>query len=425
VILAGPTGHLTGQVEVPGSKSLTNRALIAAAVAGGGVIRHPLESDDTRLLAEALEACGWGVDWQNEIRIRQREPAAEQQTAWLGDSGTGARLILALLAATPGRFVVDGSPRLRQRPMAPLVDALRSLGADLQGADDGLPVTIVGSRLVGGRVVIRPQVSSQFVSALMLAAPLMEDGLQIEVDGPLPSRPYVDLTVDILHELGVDTTPAADGTGWSIPPSAPVCGDLAIEGDWSAAAFFVSAAAVTGGRVEVKPITRDSRQGDRVVCDIVERAGVRIRQTASGVVAEGRVEAPLDADLVDAPDLFPTLSVVAAAAPPGSVLRGLDHLKHKESDRLSVMVRNLRHLGAEIAVEGSVFKVVRGLKPHPDAVRQVVAADDHRIAMAMAVAALRAGPLELDDPACVAKSFPGFWRIWQRLVASDGSMPTP
>jgi 3-phosphoshikimate 1-carboxyvinyltransferase len=258
----------------------------------------------------------------------------------------------------------------------------------------------------------------------MLAAPLMERGLEIHVDGPLPSRPYVDLTVDILHELGVDATHGERETVWAVPPSAPGRCDLRIEGDWSAVAFFVAAVAVAGGRVEIDPVTRDSHQGDRVVCDIVERAGVSISESGRAVVVEGAVQRPLDADLVDAPDLFPALSVVAATGPSGSVLRGLDHLKHKESDRLGVMVKNLRQLGAEIVVEDSTMRVIRGVSPSDHTIRDVVAADDHRIAMAMAVAALHAGPLNLDDPTCVAKSFPGFWRIWERLVPADDPAPT-
>jgi len=317
LILPGPRSELAGRVEVPGSKSLTNRALVAAAIAEGGVVHQPLVCDDTRLLAAALASCGWTVSWEDEIRVGRRTPGGERAIAWLGDSGTGARLMVALLAATPGRFVADGSPRLRERPMGALIGALRALGADVNGPGDGLPVTIDGRKLAGGPVEIRPEVSSQFVSALLMAAPLMDRGMDLKVDGPLPSRPYVDLTVDILRELGVDVDHEGGTLTWSVMPSAPPPVDIRIEGDWSAAAFFMAAAAVAGGRVEVVPLSLGSHQGDRMVCDIVTDAGVAVSESASGVVAEGLVRRPLFADLENAPDLFPALSVVAAAGPPG------------------------------------------------------------------------------------------------------------
>lgn len=422
MILTGPRHGLAAAVRVPPSKSLTNRALIACAVAGGGEIRCPLDSDDTRLLAAALAGAGWSVDWTDTIRIGDRAPTAARRELWLGDSGTGARLILALLAATPGFFVVDGSPRLRQRPMSPLLDALANLGARCSSANGHLPVEVEGAVLGGGRVRVRPEISSQFVSALMLAAPLMVNGLDITVEGALPSRPYVDLTVDTLGSLGIAVTHQPGAARWRVPGGRPPPTEMTIEGDWSAAAFFVAAAAVAGGWVEIRPVSLASGQGDRAVCSIVGAAGGRITEIDGGVRVEGPVGQPISADLIDAPDLFPALAAVAAAAPAGSRLTGLDHLEHKESDRLTAMVDNLSRLGAVMERAGSaVATTAPVVRSHGDA-RPVTAASDHRVAMAMAVTALAAGPLELDDAGCVSKSFPSFWKVWDELIASgDGS----
>ena len=251
----------------------------------------------------------------------------------------------------------------------------------------------------------------------------MRRGLELEVVGPLPSRPYLDLTVDVLSAFGATVTNGSDGR-WRVAPGGLVPSSFRVEGDWSAAAFAAAAVAVAGGTVSVSPLASSSRQGDRAVCGILERAGVSAIMTGERLELTGRVQRPLAADLPNTPDLFPALVVVAAAAPPGSILTGLDHLRHKESDRLAVMVDNLTGLGAAFEVDGSRLRVVRSIPAGgaPFGVA-VTAAADHRIAMAMAVAALAAGPLELDDDDCVSKSFPRFWEMWSELV--DGSVPPP
>lgn len=423
--LPGPRDGLAARVRVPPSKSITNRALIGCAVAGGGVIRGPLDCDDTRVLAGALSSAGWRVDWGSELRVGERSLVPGQARLWLGDSGTGARLILALLATTPGRFVVDGSRRLRERPMRPLLDALSALGAGLEANDGCLPVAIEGAQLAGGRVSVRAELSSQFVSALLLAAPLMRRGLELTVDGPLPSAPYVELTMGTMRQLGIEATWERAAGRWRVPPGRPQPTELAIEGDWSAAAVFVAAAAVAGGRVEIEGVSPESPQGDRAVAAILGEAGIRSRPTTTGLVAEGPARRPLDADLTDAPDLFPALAAVAAALPPGSRIVGIERLRHKESDRVSAMVGNLRGLGARVELAGSEFRVTGAMVREETDVPRVTAAGDHRIAMAMAVAALAAGPLELDDPSCVSKSFPDFWKSWWELTGGTGAGGAP
>jgi 3-phosphoshikimate 1-carboxyvinyltransferase len=413
-------GGLRGAVTLPTSKSLTNRALIASAVAGGGTIVEPLDCVDTRVLAGALDAAGWPVEWGTDIRIGVRTVPKQRVSLDLAESGTGSRLILALLAASPGDSVLDGNARLRERPMAPLVDSLSRLGAELCSRDGFLPVEIDGGRLQGGPIEMKPGVSSQFVSALVMAAPLMVRGLELEVSGALPSAPYLDLTVDVMRAFGSKLEVSDDRRRWKVPAAPLEQTRYTVEGDWSAAAFVLAAVAVGGGEVELGPLDPASRQGDRAVLRILADAGLVVDWIDTRAVARGPVTAPIFADLRHTPDLFPALAVAAACAPPGSRFTGLDHLKHKESDRLTVMVENLERLGARLKADESEFAVLETLRPGSGPKRKVSAAGDHRIAMAMAVAALVSGPLELDDPDCVSKSFPTFWAEWGQLIGTSG-----
>lgn len=415
-LVPGPLTGLAGTVDLPASKSLTNRALIASAVAGGGRIARPLDCDDTRVLAAALGTAGWDVRWETDIEIGVRSFPSDPIVVHLGDSGTGARLVLGLLAACPGRTVVDGSSRLRERPMAPLLRSLEALGATLHCADDRLPVEVEGAVLEGGTVEIRPQVSSQFVSSLLLAAPLMRKGIDLEVVGSLPSAPYLDLTMEVLTAFGGEVSASADRRSWRVAPRPLRPSTYDVEGDWSAAAFFLAAAAISGGPIDVGPLDPESRQGDREAVRVLVDAGLRVEWNGDRLTARGPITGPLNADLEHAPDLFPALVAVAACAPPGSQFTGLDHLVHKESDRLTVMVENLQRLGAVLSSDGARLEMTGPLLRDADATREVTAAGDHRIAMAMAVAALGAGPLSLDDAACVSKSFPAFWTDWDRLT---------
>lgn len=413
-LLPGPLVEIDAAVRVPTSKSLTNRALIASAASDGGRIQRPLDCDDTRLLARALGQAGWPVAWEDEIVIGARGSVAMAEVN-LGNSGTGARLILGLLACVPGRFRVDGTERLRERPMLPLIEALVELGSEIRSSDGRLPVDLVGDRLAGGRLQLRPEVSSQFVSSLLLAGPLMTNGLELEVIGPVPSRPYLDLTADVMGDFGASISRSSPDH-WKVDSGGYRPATFRVEGDWSAMAFAAAAVAVAGGRVTIGPLASMSSQGDRAICTILEDAGLDVGFSGEELEVSGRMTRPFEADLTATPDLFPALVVIAAAGPAGSVLSGIEHLKHKESDRLAVMVDNLGRLGAVFDLSPTSLVVRASIKRHHSGPIPVTAADDHRVAMAMAVAALVSGELELDDGGCVGKSYPGFWNMWETLI---------
>lgn len=414
-----PVGRLSGELRLPGSKSVTNRALVAAALLPGeSVLLHPLDADDTRTLARCLGALGAEVETSADawrVRGPLRPPAGELLLD-VGPAGTPARFLAAICAALPGRFVLDGSPRLRERPMGPLVEALRALGARVEPLlrEGFLPLRIEGGTLRAGKARLPGNVSSQFVSALLLAAPLVPGGLEVEVDGPLASADYVELT---------RRTAAAFAAG--------PC-RFAVEGDDSAACFPIAGAVVSGGRVGLLGLARDSVQPDAVFRSWAERAGAKLGWTESDAgdllvvdASEGRalvprpLPLPVDADVDAAPDAALPLAAMIAFARGSSRLRGARRLREKESDRLEAAVDLLRRAGAAPRVveegEGPAL-LVDGAAGEPRAAA-FAAHDDHRVAMAAAVLALAlpAGST-LDEPGVVSKSWPRFFEEWSRLA---------
>jgi 3-phosphoshikimate 1-carboxyvinyltransferase len=325
----------------------------------------------------------------------------------------------------PGISVIDGSERLRQRPMQPLVEALAALGANIEAAPGGaLPIRVIGRRLRGGKATLEPRTSSQFVTSLVMAAPLMEKGLDLSLVGRIPSRPYLDLTESVMRDFGADFSRDNSGRRWRVNPGDLEQRSYCVEGDWSAAAFFLAAVAVAGGSVAITSLNEQSGQGDRIMCDILQRAGMEFSFVGETLIAKGPVTAKIEADLSDSPDLFPALAVVAASAPAGSKLTGLECLRHKESDRLAVMVQNLEKLGVGCEASLKDFVVFRPLERF-DPKTVLTAASDHRIAMAMAVAALKAGSFRIDDAECVEKSFPSFWLQWEKVISSACQNSSP
>lgn len=382
-------------------------------------MHRPLDAEDSRLLAVALGGLGFRLSWHaDRVEALAREEVAGAEL-FLGNNGTGARLLLAQLAALPGEWLLDGAPRLRERPMSGLVAALRALGADITPAGSGrhgvdaLPLRVRGQSLRGGTVAFDASASSQFVSALLLLAPRLPAGLEVELATPPPSRPYIGLTLEVLRAFGAEVG-SRDDDRWFrvVGPLRPAA--YSVEGDWSAAAFPCAAVAVAGGEVTVAGVRLDSAQGDAAIAPLLADAGCAVRETSDGVVISGRALRPVHADLRDAPDLFPALAVVVAMT--GGRLTGLAGLTAKESDRLAVMVECLRALGLRVRAEGESFAGAGGRPVGRAPAGPLDPADDHRVAMALAVAGTVVPNVRVAAADCVAKSWPGFWRDWHALI---------
>lgn len=420
------SGRLSGALRVPGSKSLTNRALLAAACASGeSTLVNPLESSDTRALAAALEELGAkilfeGVGWRVRGPLAPRGDSAPELRIDVGDAGTPARFLAALLATLPGRYRLDGSPRMRERPMSQLFEGIRGLGGELSclAREGFLPVAIRGGTLRGGRVAIRGDVSSQFLSALALASPLVPGGIALDALGPVSSAAYLALTRSVLDAFG-----AAPGGGYR--PAR-----YRVPGDDSAACFPIAGALVSGGRVALRGLARASAQPDAAFRAWAEGAGGALAWEAdaegeetlvvTGPRVGARALAPLDADVDAAPDAALPLAATLAFANGTSRLTGVARLREKESDRLLAAADLLTRAGASVRVEaagGAPVLAIHGPGGVPRAAA-FAAHGDHRVAMSAAVLALALPEgSALDDSRCVGKSWPGFWDAWNPLVA--------
>lgn len=399
-------------VAVPGSKSITIRALLVAALADGtSRLRGVLRSEDTDAMARALRSLGVEVvDEGDDVVVRGAAGTipASAATVDLVRSATSARLLLAAVALGAGRYVVDGHPQLRARPMGPGIAALRSLGVEVDElAEPGcLPVAVHGGPLAGGTVALPGDVSSQFVSGLLVAGACTTGGVEIRLTTDLVSEPYVAMTRAVMAAFGVP----ADGL--RVAPGHYRAADFAIEPDASSASYLLAAAAVTGGRVRVRGLERRSTQGDLAFVDALERMGAAVTWTAGGVEVRGTgTLRGVEADLSAFSDTAPTLAAVAALASTPTRVTGIGFIRRKESDRIGAVVAELRRCGVDADEDDDGF-VVRPSRPHGAVVQTY---DDHRIAMAFAVLGLVVPGIVIADPGCVAKTFPGFWEVVDSL----------
>lgn len=418
-------GRVDGRLVVPASKSVTQRYFNLALLGRLPLtVRRPLLSEDTRHFLAGLAVCGFRIEHApSEVEIRP-ETAPQGGEIFCGAGGTMFRFLTAALTAVPGRWRLDGIPRLRERTVAPLVAALRELGAEITCLErEGFaPLEIAGGSLRGGHARLDAGVSSQFLSAILMAAQAAREPTLIEVEA-LTSEPYVDLTVDAILDLGGHVHRDPGGAVYLARPSQLDSRDVEVEADFSAAAYPAAAAALTGGAVELAPLRRDSRQGDRHFLDLLERMGARVRWTADGVRIEGRTLSGVDADLSALPDQVPTLAALAPFARGTTRIRNVPHLRIKESDRLSAMAQELTRAGAEVE-ELADGLVIPGVWSQPVAARggipetptEVRTYGDHRIAMSMALVGLRRPGLRIRHPGVVAKSYPEFWQDLDRLL---------
>ncbi len=418
------------RLELPGSKSYSNRAIVCAALSNAPcTIRNISPSDDTALMLNVLSDLGWQVTrpnpLSNDVNLTPpAKPYAPPHAIEInaGAAGTVARFAAALLTVVPGRFVLDGNGRMRERPMSGLLDALRQLGATItdKGRPGGLPVEIEGASLRGGKCRLPGGISSQFLSALLMVAPTRGAGVEIEVDGDLTSKPYVDMTLEVMREFGfelerdgykrfrsADLRSAGGRDGRAPYPCPP---------DATAAGYFWAAAAVTRSRCVIDGLTRKSMQGDVALVRLLEQMGCRVLEFPDGLGVDAtslRELRAIDADMVSMPDSAQTLAVVCAFATGTSRLSGLRTLRGKETDRIEALRVELSKLGANVQT-GPDWIEVEAAAGSADGSPTITTYSDHRTAMSFAVAGLRV-PLAVENPGCVSKSFPAFWDYWARL----------
>ena len=424
VLTVRPIARAQGVVRLPGSKSISNRALLLAALAEGTtVLTRLLDADDTRVMIEALRALGIPIERDGDTArvggCGGRFPARSADL-FLGNAGTATRSLTAALAFADGRYGIDGVARMRERPIGDLVTALNALGACIgyEGAAGYPPLRIEPARrLLRDEVAIRGDVSSQFLSGLLMAAPLVAppEGLRVQVAGELISQPYVAMTVAMMKRFGVEVARCGDTfvvprAGYRSP------GALAVEGDASSASYFLALGLLAGGPVRVEGIGRGSVQGDVAFADLLQAMGARIERGADWIEARaGDGLRAVDWECTPIPDAAMTAAVVAMFAPGRTTLRGIGSWRVKETDRIAAMAAELRKLGAAVE-EGADRISVSG----PTALREATidTYDDHRIAMCFALAAAGGVPVHIRDPRCVSKTFPRFFAELASLTRS-------
>ena len=409
--------RLDVSVVVPGSKSITNRALLLAALATGpSVLRDALDADDTRAFADGLRSLGVPVVTDDAeawrvAGVAGRLPAAEADV-FCAEAGTAARFLLAAAAAGDGAYRFDAAPQLRRRPLATLLEALRAQGATTEPPRaDRLPLTLLAHGLAGGSLRLPGGTSSQFISALLMAAALGDGPLELSVDG-LVSRPYVDMTLAMMAQFGV----AAERRGherFRVTPSAYGGRDYRVEPDASTASYFFAAAAVSGGRVEVLGLRRTGcLQGDLRFLDVLEAMGCTVSDGPDGITVAGpSTPVGITVDMSDFSDTFMTLAAVAPFASSPVTMTGIGNVRLKESDRIAAMATNLRRLAIKTESGPDFLRVF----PGAPAGGHIDAHGDHRVAMSFAVLGLRAPGVIIDDPACVTKTCPTFFDLWAGL----------
>ncbi|OWT65809.1 3-phosphoshikimate 1-carboxyvinyltransferase [Candidimonas nitroreducens] len=428
-----PARRAAGAVVLPGSKSISNRALLLAALAQGRTrLQGLLDSDDTRVMLAALRQLGVAVRsiGPTEVEIEGVCPfPARQAELFLGNAGTAFRPMTAALAVMGGDYRLSGVPRMHERPIGDLVDGLRALGADIRyTGNEGYPPLAIGrgSLRVDGPVRVKGSVSSQFLTALLMAAPMLASqagvDLVIEVEGELISKPYILITLNLMARFGVEVR----REGWNryvVPAGAAYRspGTLPIEGDASSASYFMALGAIAGGPVRIRGVGAASIQGDIAFADTLQAMGARIRRDADSIEAEGvcvaeggRLRAfDLDFNLI--PDAAMTAAALALYADGPCTLRNIGSWRVKETDRIHAMHTELAKLGAQVE-SGPDWLRVHPVQPGQWRPASIATYDDHRMAMCFSLAAFGPVPVTILDPGCVSKTFPDYFTVFQGLL---------
>lgn len=414
-------GPIRATVRPPGSKSITNRALVCAALADGvSTLTGTLDSEDTRVMIESLGRLGIEVEARDGnktliVHGTGGEIPAMDAELFCANSGTTIRFLTALATLGHGSFRLDGIDRMHERPIRDLLNALNQLGATTRSdADNGCPpVVIHANGLPGGTAKVRGDISSQFLSGLMMTAPAARSAVELVIEGPLVSKPYVEMTAAVMRSFGATVEYDASMTRFHIPaPKSCQACEYAIEPDASAASYFWAAAAICGGEVTVEGLSASSLQGDVEFVSCLEKMGCEVRRSAASISVIGRPLSGIDVDMNAISDTVQTLSVVALFAEGPTTIRNVGHIRHKETDRIAAVATELRKLGA------SVSESENGLTIQPGMLRPatIETYNDHRMAMSFALAGLKIPGVHIQNPRCVDKTYPDFFRDLAAIV---------
>ena len=419
-----PLSHIQGEVHIPGSKSLSNRILLLSALARGETeVRNLLDSDDIRHMLTALSQLGVEYELSDDkTRCRMQGlgdvfRCEQAQELFLGNAGTAMRPLTAALCASHGQFKMTGEPRMYERPIGDLIDALRQAGADVEYLkDEGYPPLLIDADgLAGGAIDIQGNLSSQFLTAMLMASPLCQNDVSINVIGELVSKPYIDITLDVMQRFGVQvenrqhqqfTIPS--GQKYQSP------GRIMVEGDASSASYFLAAAAIAGGPVRVHGVGKSSVQGDAKFADVLEMMGAQVKWADEWIEVSGSGELHgVDVDLNHIPDAAMTIATTALFAKGRTAIRNIYNWRVKETDRLAAMSTELRKLGATVE-EGEDYLII----DPPDTIQSAAidTYDDHRIAMCFSLAAFGDSAITINDPGCTSKTFPTYFDLFQSLT---------
>jgi len=414
-----PVENVNATVTIPGSKSYTNRALITSLLANGeSVMKNALLSEDTRVMISCLGELGIPVsviEEENTIRITGCEGKipVDRASLFARNAGTVVRFMTAALTLGDGKYEIDGIERMRQRPIQQLIDALNQLGADVSSKEGTgcPPVLINASGLKGGTVKIPGNISSQYISAILLTAPYANSDVRIVVIDDLASKNYVDMTLDVMSRFGV-TVERDSYRGFSVKSGQVYKGcEYMVEPDASGASYFLAAAAITGGKVRVDGLGEDSLQGDARFVDILGKMGCRIKKSHDWLEVEGGELSGIDIDMNDTPDVVQTLAPVAAFAKGNTRIRNVKNLRYKETDRITAVVNELKKVG----VEAREFEDGIEIIPSPPHSADISTYNDHRMAMSFALFGLRTKGIKIKNPECVEKTFPDYFERLEKL----------
>ena len=407
-------GPIVATIRPPGSKSITNRALVCAALAAGrSTLTGALDSEDTQVMIAGLKNLGINVEVRDQgetliVDGCQGLPPADKADIFVGNSGTTIRFLTALATLGNGSYRLDGVERMRERPIGDLTDALSQLGAQVacEGTKHCPPVSITAARLPGGQAKIRGNISSQYLSGLLMAAPCAQRPVTLIVDGTLVSIPYVTMTLEVMRAFGIEAIAEKDFSEISIPNSNSYRGvNYEIEPDASAASYFWAAAAVTGGKVTVEGLGKDSLQGDVGFVDCLAKMGCEVQIDEQQTTVVGKPLRGIDVDMNAISDTVQTLAVVALFAEGTTRIRNVPHIRHKETDRIAAVAIELCKLGAEVVEHADGLDITpQRIKP-----AKIDTYDDHRMAMSFAIAGLVEQGITINDPGCTAKTYPNFF----------------